>query len=336
MRVFMIGGTGLLGSEGARQLIERGHEVVSIALDVPQGAPIPPQMELEIGNYLNMSDDELRRVMAGCDAFVFAAGVDERVEGPAPIYGTYKKFNIDPVRRLLGLAKECGVKHAVILGSYFAYFAKQHPEMQLERYHQYIRSRLDQEEAALSFAGDDFDVAVLELPYIFGTQPGRRPVWMFVAEQVRGKGNLIMYPKGGSAMVTVRQVGQAIAGAVEKNRGGRCYPIGWYNLEWAQMLDIMKAALGCSNKKVVTIPGWMLGLGARQTKKQQVAQGIDGGLDMDHFVALQTSKVFIDKNLGSVELGVTDDDLAAAIGDSMQLCAQIMDGKTKAEGMRGE
>ena len=39
--------------------------------------------------------------------------------------------------------------------------------------------------AALSFADDKFDVAVLELPYIFGAQPGRKPVWMFVAEQIR-------------------------------------------------------------------------------------------------------------------------------------------------------
>ena len=32
MKVFMIGGTGLLGSEAARELIARGHEVSSLAL----------------------------------------------------------------------------------------------------------------------------------------------------------------------------------------------------------------------------------------------------------------------------------------------------------------
>jgi nucleoside-diphosphate-sugar epimerase len=32
MKVFMIGGTGLLGSEAAKVLIERGHEVTSVAL----------------------------------------------------------------------------------------------------------------------------------------------------------------------------------------------------------------------------------------------------------------------------------------------------------------
>ena len=31
MKVFMIGGAGLLGSEAAKELIARGHEVTSIA-----------------------------------------------------------------------------------------------------------------------------------------------------------------------------------------------------------------------------------------------------------------------------------------------------------------
>ena len=37
----------------------------------------------------------------------------------------------------------------------------------------------------MSFADDNFNVAVLELPYIFGTQPGRKPVWVFLVESIR-------------------------------------------------------------------------------------------------------------------------------------------------------
>ena len=52
MKVFMIGGTGLLGSEAAKELIARGHEVSSIALPpLPTGAVLPPEMTLEFGNY---------------------------------------------------------------------------------------------------------------------------------------------------------------------------------------------------------------------------------------------------------------------------------------------
>ena len=97
MKVFMIGGTGLLGSETARVLIERGHEVTSVALSpLPQGAVLPPEMKIEYGNYLEMSDDKIREYMTGCEGFVFAAGVDERVEGPAPIYDLFKKYKVNP------------------------------------------------------------------------------------------------------------------------------------------------------------------------------------------------------------------------------------------------
>ena len=132
MKVFMIGGTGLLGSQAAKELIERGHEVTSIALPpLPEGAVLPPEMKIEYGNYLEMSDDEIRAHFKGMDGFVFAAGVDERVEGPAPIYDLYKKYNIDPVKRLLGLCRECGVQHVAICGSYFSYAAKTWPEKEL-------------------------------------------------------------------------------------------------------------------------------------------------------------------------------------------------------------
>ncbi len=50
MKVCMIGGTGLLGSEGARELIARGHQVKAIALPpLPQGAVLPSEMEITYG-----------------------------------------------------------------------------------------------------------------------------------------------------------------------------------------------------------------------------------------------------------------------------------------------
>ena len=125
MNVLIIGGTGLLGFEGAKTLIERGHTVTSLSLPpIPPGAQFPDEMKNDLGNFMELSDQELAEYLRGCDGLVFAAGIDERVEGPAPIYDLFKKFNITPLERLLRLAKENGVKHVVVLGSYFAYFAK--------------------------------------------------------------------------------------------------------------------------------------------------------------------------------------------------------------------
>lgn len=337
MNVFMIGGTGLLGSEAARQLILRGHTVSAIALPpLPNGAALPPEMRIDFGNYLEMRDEELRAHFAGCEGFVFAAGVDERVEGPAPIYDLFKRYNITPLARLLRIAQECGVRHTVICGSYFSYFAKIWPEKALTKWHPYIRSRVDQEQMALSFAGDGFDVAILELPYIFGAQPGRKPVWVFLIELIRGMKNATLYPKGGTAMVTVRQVGEAIAGALERNRGGRCYPIGYDNLTWVEMLKIVHKYMGCPDRRIITIPNWLYALGGRRLLRQQQKAGHEGGLHLVRFANVMCSNAFIDRSLGYDKLGVTPDDIDAAIGESVRLCLDILDGKADAVSMKGE
>lgn len=337
MKIFMIGGTGLLGSEGAKELIRRGNSVSSISLPpIPTGANIPEEMELSLGNYMEMSDEEIREQMTGCEGFVFAAGVDERVEGPAPIYDLFYKFNIAPLKRLLTIAKECHVKHVVILGSYFAYFDRTNPEWKLAATHPYIRSRVDQEKMALSFADKDMNVAVLELPYIFGTQPGRKPVWTFLIEQIRSMKSVTMYPKGGTTMVTVKQVAQCIAGAIENNIGGNNYPVGYYNMTWKEMLRIFHKHMGIPDKKIITIPTWMYAYGCRSIVKEQKKNNIDGGLKMVEFAKVMTANTFIGKSIIVEKLGVEPDDIDKAIGDSVKLCLDILDGKSQVIGMKGE
>jgi nucleoside-diphosphate-sugar epimerase len=338
MKVFLIGGSGLLGSAAAEELIRRGHEVSAIALPpVPEGAGIPPQMKLEFKNYLTLSDDEIRRCFEGCEGFVFASGVDERIDGPSPIYDFFNKYNVTPLERLLPIAKECVVKHTVICGSYFSHFDKIWPHLQLSRWHPYIRSRIYQEKVAMDAAGDNFDVAVLELPYIFGAQQGREPVWTLIVKVVRGMKGVTMYPKGGTTMVTRKQVAQAIAGALERTKGGQCWPIGYYNLSWKEMLAVAHRAMGMPNRKIITIPKWMLDLGIKGMEKKLREPGAEypaqlpaeGGIYMPKFSDIQCAETFIDKSLGCVPLGVEEDNIDAAIEDSIRMAVDVLDGKLK-------
>ncbi len=339
MKVFMIGGTGLLGCEAARIFLERGHQVKSVALPpLPEGAPIPEAMELEFCNIYDKSDDEIKAMMEGYDCFVFAAGIDERVEFPAPVYDAYYKYNIAPLKRILPLCKEVGMKNAVILGSYFSYAAKQYPEMKLTEKHPYIRSRIDQEEVAFSFADENFDVAVLELPYIFGTQPGRKPVWVILIEQIKMMDKLpfTMYPGGGTAMLTVRQVGEVIVGAAEKSKGAKAWPISMYNQTWKEFLKIVYAARGMgNNRKIISVAPWMMRMGLGKVKKEYAEKGIESGIDVDGLADIMAINLFIDKKY-SVELGATEDDIASAITDSIKVSQAVYDGTAKLLEMKGE
>ena len=86
MNIFMIGGTGLLGCEAATQLIKMGHKVTSVALPpLPQGAPIPEEMKIVFGDINKKSEEEIEEMLKGNDVFIYAAGVDERVEFPHPV-----------------------------------------------------------------------------------------------------------------------------------------------------------------------------------------------------------------------------------------------------------
>ncbi len=339
MKVFMIGGTGLLGSAAAELFINKGHEVKTVALPpLPVGAPIPEEMEIVFANINDKTDDELREMMAGYDCFVFAAGIDERVEFPAPVYDAYYKFNIAPLKRILPICKEVGMKNAVILGSYFAYLAKQRPDMKLCDKHPYIRSRIDQEEVAFSFADENFDVAVLELPYIFGTQPGRKPVWVILIEQIKRMDKLpfTMYPGGGTAMLTVRQVAEVIVGAAEKSKGAKAWPISMYNQTWKEFLKIVYAARGMGeNRPIVSVAPWMMRMGLGGVKKEYAEKGIESGIDVDGLADIMGLNLFIDRKY-SVELGATEDDIKAAIFDSIKVSQASYDGKVELLGMKGE
>ena len=102
------------------------------------------------------------------------------------------------------------------------------------------------------------------------------------------------------------------------------------------MLTIMKKYMGCPEKKIKTVPKFLFNLGTKSMLKQQKKNNIEGGLYMPRLCDIQYGELYIDKNLGSVPLGVTENDIDAAIGDSIKLCADILDGKAKTIGMKGE
>lgn len=339
MNVFMIGGTGLLGCEAATCLIKRGHKVTSVALPpLPEGAPIPKEMDIIFGDINKKTDEELEEMLTGQDVFIFAAGVDERVEFPAPVMDYYYKYNIAPLKRIFPICKKVGVKRAVVLGSYFAYLSKARPDMRLTERNPYFKSRIIQEEVCEAFCDDSFSCAVLELPYIFGTQPGRKPVWTVLIEQIAFMDSwpFTMYPAGGTAMLTCRQVGQAIAGAAERKKSGfEAIPIGMYNMKWNDFLKIVYDARGMHDRKIVNVSPWMMKMGMLKVVKDYKKRGIDSGMDPMNLPDIMDIDLFFN-NVYTKELGVEEDDIESAIEDSIRVSVDAYNGKVKLLEMKGE
>lgn len=179
---------------------------------------------------------------------------------------------------------------------------------------------------------------MLELPYIFGTQPGRKPVWVILIEQLKRMDSLpfTMYPGGGTAMLTVRQVGEVIVGAAEKSKGAKAWPISMYNLTWKEFLKIVYAARGMGeNRKIISVAPWMMRMGLGSVKKEYAEKGIESGLDVDGLADIMGVNLFIDSKY-SKELGATEDDIKSAIFDSIKVSQAAYDGTVKLLEMKGE
>jgi len=306
-----------LGNAAARELIALGHEVRAVAL--PPVLQVPPRVELEYKNYLLLSDDELRVCFSGCEGFVFAAGIDDGVN----------KFNVTPLERLLHIAKECSVKRAVICGSYLSYFDRKWPKLELTRFHPYIRSHVEREEAALSFADDNFNVAVLEFPYIFGVQQDREPVWTLLVKILRGMKWVTMYPNGGTTMITRNQAAQAIAGALEKSTGSKRWPIGCYNMPWKEFLLIVHKNMGIPERLVITIPNRLIKAEIKYIENmlREDIEKIKSRFYVPKILDILSAQTYIDRIHGCNLLGVKDDDIEGAIGESIRLSADYLDKK---------
>jgi hypothetical protein len=55
----------------------------------------------------------------------------------------------------------------------------------------------------------------------------------------------------------------------------------------------------------------------------------EGGMYLPKFADIQSAQTFIDKSLACMPLGVQEDDIEAAIGESIRLSVDVLDGKVK-------
>ncbi len=212
--------------------------------------------------------------------------------------------------------------------------------------HPYIKSRIDQEKVCEKYSDKDFQVGVLELPYIFGTQPGRKPVWVILIEQLQRfeKMPFTMYPAGGTAMLTVRQVGQATVGAAEQafeaaenNQGKFCaYGISCYNMTWREFLKIVYRAMsGVPNRRIVDVPKWTFQAFGLVMRRDYKERNVDAGIDPVGLADIMGMNLFIPTD-DCKALGCTNDDIEKAIFDSIKLSKEAFEGKAELVGMKGE
>lgn len=318
MHILVVGGTGFLGYHAVNEFSHRHHRVTVLALPpLPVPDLFPDSIVTKLTDLNSLSDDQLRSLLEGKDAVVYAAGADDRVLPRSPSYSFFYRENVEPFVRVVKLACEVGAKCGVLLSSYFAYFDRTWPKKRLAEHHPYIRSRREQAAKAFKAADPDFGLAILELPFIFGAMPGRIPLWAPLIEYICSPIPLI-YTRGGTNVISARRIGEAIVGAVESGVRGR-YIVGDENITWRDLLTRLRDQAGLK-KRLWYVPPGIINAVLIVLKLSHRLRSKEAGLDPAKLIELMTSDLYFDPDSSRDVLGYGGGDLNQALQDTVEAC----------------
>ncbi|WP_127506301.1 NAD-dependent epimerase/dehydratase family protein [Actinoplanes solisilvae] len=289
MRILVVGASGLVGFHVGKVLRERGHAVTSVARSAAHGL----DHRVDLGS---ASVEQLRTLLAGHDGVVFAARTDEQRPLRRPIHPVFRHDMVEPVVRLFGAARDEGLTRGVIMGSYYTYFDRLHPQWRLPERHVYVRCRVDQAQEARVAAGPGLPVAVLELPFVFGRAGERLPNWAPALSRWVMSRSPLVAPPGGTAATSARRVAEVAADALESG-SGQDIPVADENLAWSEMITRIAAAAG-RPRRAVRLPAVAVRASLGLAGTLQALSGRESGTDLRHLPDLLLADLFIEPASG--------------------------------------
>jgi nucleoside-diphosphate-sugar epimerase len=318
MKIAMIGGTGQLGHFTLHHLHLMGHETIAIGIgNTPEPGYLPSSTTVVLKNTDQCSLEELADLFKGCDAIIHAAGADGRNLFDAPAIEGFRAANVDPIRNLIAAMKISGSKKLIILGSYYTAMHRMFPHLNIVEKSPYIRSRAEQNEVAFREAGSDISVGILELPYIFGAAPQRGTLWGFYIDLLQQSRSVVHVHAGGTACITMNQVGIAAAHACEKLEGHKNYPIGNINLKYKQLFKIFSEKLGLKRDFIEMPPSHFTEKALLQ-REQLAKAGKEAAYDPLGLLEMEDHDFFIDPAPASQALDIPFEDIEMAISQTVE------------------
>jgi nucleoside-diphosphate-sugar epimerase len=279
----------LIGAHVVGVLRERGHAVTTMARTAHPG--VDHVLDLE-----SASVGELRPLLTGLDGVVFAARTDEQRPLRKPIYPVFRRDIVEPVVRLFTAARREGLTRGVIMGSYYTYFDRLHPQWRLAARHTYIRCRLEQAQEGRVAAGPDLPVAVLELPFVFGRADDRLPNWAGPLDRWARSRSPLVVPAGGTAAASARSVAEVAVDALEQARG-EDIPVADENLTWIDMIARIAEAVG-RRRRAGRLPDGATRAALRFGGLLQALRGKESGINPTHLADLLLAELFIEPATG--------------------------------------
>jgi nucleoside-diphosphate-sugar epimerase len=229
MKVFVTGATGFIGGEAARQLRERGDDVVCLVRSQGKAAKLA-----ELGCQTVAGDlgdgEALRSGMEGCDAVIHAAAMYE-VGIPKSQHPAMYEANVIGTENVLGAAKEAGIPKIVYVSTCGVFGnthrktvdeAYEHPGEDFTSY--YEQTKVEAHRVAKRMMAEGLPCTIVQPGGVYG--PGDTSQLGDLLEQfLSGKLPMIPFPDLGICLAHVEDTAAGILLALDKGRTGEAYVI---------------------------------------------------------------------------------------------------------------
>ncbi len=256
MRCFITGATGFIGRHVVDILLRQGHEVVALVRH--NAADLPPAVRAVKADLLDVAS--LRSSMRGCElAFHLAALITFDLRQRHEL----RRVNCQGTESLLAAAAQSGVRRAIIASSACTLGIsacaaeirdeRRYASLAEEARNPYLASKIAAERAASAFL-DRLEVVIVNPTTVYG--PGDRTLNSGTLFLRLARGNVIPVPPGGSNVIDVEDTAAGFVAAAERGRSGERYVLGGENLSFAEIFQVIAAALGRS-PSWLPLPPWL-------------------------------------------------------------------------------
>jgi dihydroflavonol-4-reductase len=258
MKVFLTGTSGLLGSNIAQKLMERGY-VVKALFRVHEQVPQVKNPALFEPFFGDITDaDKMEQGIQGCDVVMHAAADTSQWPDRSP---AYVATNVDGTRYIVDACKKAGVKRMIYVSTAntVGFGTKEEPghEQLPPKFKQYGLGYMEtkylaQQMILREVKAHNFPAIIVNPTFMIGPGDAKPSSGKMVLAIYEGK--VPGYPSGGKNYVYVGDVATAMVNAIEMGRIGECYILGGTNLSYREMFTLTAKIVGRKPPRI-PIPG---------------------------------------------------------------------------------
>jgi nucleoside-diphosphate-sugar epimerase len=267
MQIAVTGGTGYLGAQTVKALLEAGHSVRLLVAPGCGSEPVIPRLR-ELGT-LEVLDGDIRddgvvgTLLDGCDSVLHAAGVVGTNDRQEKLMWDINAYATEAI---LTRAVAAGLDPVVSVSSYSALFPPPNgvigPDSPtVPGRSAYARTKAYGERVARRLQEEGAPVVVTYPSSVVGPA-----FWTAPGVTERGWAPIVQYRvapvvRGGMAMVDVRDIGLVHSSLMKPGRGPHRYLCGGIMVGFDEMIAAVEVGLGASVRRIRVAPSVFKGIG---------------------------------------------------------------------------